>query len=619
MTRLIFDIEANGFLETVTKIHCIAAIDIDTGAKYVYGPKELSEGVAALNRADLLVAHGGIRYDYPVLRKLCDFKPSGILWDTVTLSRLIRSNLKERDFTSRVKLPGRLMGSHSIEAWGIRLGVPKMVFDGPWAEWTQAMQDYCVGDVETLRAIWQHLDPDNYSRKAIDLEHRVAHICHLMETSGWPFDEEAAGRLHVTLLEEKTILEKELKEEFGSWYESAGEFVPKADNKRFGYLKGMPITKIKTVDFNPASRQHIYKQLIKLGWKPKSYTDSGQPKVDEAVLDAISKDYPQAAKLSRLLMLNKRIGQLATGDNAWLKLVGKDGSIHGGYNTNGCVTGRASHIAPNIAQVPKVGKPFGAECRSCFVVRPSFRMVGSDQAGLEQRTLAHYTWAYDKGEYATKSLESEDIHWMHAQAIGIAKGDEEGEHRKVLRDYTKTWFYAFVYGAGNGKLTSILRDLGHSLRKVGIDYTGVKDGPQSRKNFGERIPALGSLSTQVSSKASAQKAIKGLDGRIIPCEYPHKALNYACQSAGAILCKEWLCSTYEALIKEGLRYGWDGDFTFLGWVHDELQIAVRNKGDTIEKVKDCIRACGERAGEPYNFRVPLAVESKEGQNWCETH
>lgn len=619
MTRLIFDIEANGFLQDVTKIHCIAAIDIDTGAKYVWGPNEIGAAVSVLNSADLLVAHGGIRYDYPVLRKLTDFVPSATLWDSVTLSRLIRSDLKERDFNSRVKLPGKLIGSHSIEAWGIRLGVPKLHFEGPWGEWSQTMQDYCVGDVETLRAIWQHLDPDNYNRQAIDLEHRTATVCSLMEQSGWPFDVEAAGRLHVTLLEEKHILETELKAEFGVWYASDGEFVPKSDNKRYGYLKGVPLTKIKAVEFNPASRQHIYKKLMDLGWKPKVYTDSGQPKVDESVLDAIAKDYPQAAKLSRLLMLNKRIGQLATGDNAWLKLVDKDGYIHAGYNTNGCVTGRASHIRPNIAQVPKVGKPFGAECRSCFVVRPPFRMVGSDQAGLEQRTLAHYTALFDNGSYATQSLESEDIHWFHAVAIGIAKGDEEGELRKILRDYTKTWFYAYIYGAGNAKLTAILRDLGNSLRKRDLLFSGVRDGRQSRQNFGERIPALGNLTANVSTRAKTQGAIKGIDGRIIPCESPHKALNYACQSAGAIICKEWMCSTYEALIEEGFKYGWDADFTFLGWIHDELQLAVRDTGDNIEKAKHIIEVCGERAGTPYKFRVPLSVESKEGQNWCETH
>jgi DNA polymerase-1 len=619
MPRLLFDCEANDLLAKATKIHCIAAIDIDTGVKYVWGPNEIGQAVDTLNRASLLVAHGGIRYDYPLLSKLTTFSPSGSCLDSVVLARLIKSDTKERDLAAFKKLPGKLIGSHSLEAWGLRLGQEKMTFEGPWAEWSQAMQDYCVGDTETLRALWQHLEPDKYSQQAIELEHRIARVTAQMEWSGWPFDVKAAGLLHAKLAEEKHVLESALKAEFGTWFEAAGVFTPKADNKRYGYVAGVPLTKIKEVEFNPASRQHIYKCLMKMGWKPKEYTDSGQPKVDEAVLDQIAKDFPQADKLSRLLMLNKRIGQLATGDNAWLRLVNDNGIIHPAYNTNGCVTGRSSHLTPNIAQVPKVGKPYGEECRSLFVVPSGWTMVGADQSGLEQRCLAHYTAAYDNGEYARTSLEAEDIHWLHCVAIGIGEGPEEGEFRKILRDCTKTWFYAYIYGASDRKLTSILRDYAEQLRKAGHSYRGVTDGERSRQRFGERIPALEGLRSRAVRAAELKKAVKAIDGRTIPTSSPFKALNYLCQSAGAIICKEWVASTYETLIKEGFKYGWDGDFTFLGWIHDELQVAARQTGENVESIKRIIVECGRRAGAPYGFRVSLDVECGEGKNWAETH
>ena len=169
MTRLIFDIETNGLLDQSTKIHCIAAIDIDSGLRYVWGPNELEVAIDRLNNSDLLVAHNGIGFDYPVLRKLRrDFKPTGLMWDSMVLSRLIKSNTKERDGAER-RLPGRLMGSHSIKAWGMRLGDEKGAFEGPWAEWSQAMQDYCVQDVEVNLLLWNHLKPDTYSQKSIDL------------------------------------------------------------------------------------------------------------------------------------------------------------------------------------------------------------------------------------------------------------------------------------------------------------------------------------------------------------------------------------------------------------------------------------------------------------------
>lgn len=618
--RLIFDCEADNLLFKATKLHCIAAIDIDSGAKYVWGPNEITNAIDTLNRADVLVAHGGLRYDYPLLIRLrLGFNPTARLLDSVVLARLIKSDQKEKDIAQR-KLPNKLLGSHSLKAWGLRLGVEKMTFDGPWAEWSQAMQDYCVGDTETLRALWQHLEPDKYSQQAIELEHRIARVTAEMEWSGWPLDVKGAGHLHAILAGEKYEIEEELKKEFGSWYESAGQFTPKTDNKRYSYTAGIPLTKIKEVNFNPASRQHIYKRLMLMGWKPKQYTDSGQPKVDEAVLDQIAKDFPQADKISRLLMLNKRIGQIATGDNAWLRLVNDSGFLYPAYNTNGCVTGRSSHFAPNIAQVPKVGKPYGEECRSLFTVPTGWTMVGADQSGLEQRCLAHYTAAYDGGKYARDSLESKDIHWLHAVSIGITtEGSEEGELRKILRDCTKTWFYAYIYGASDRKLSSILSDYSNEIRKAGYSYRGVTDGEASRREFGERIPALEGLRSRAVNAAERNKAVKAIDGRIIPTSSPFKALNYLCQSAGAIICKEWVASVYETLIERGFKYGWNGDFTFLGWIHDELQIAARQTGNNVEKIKQIIVECGRGAGQPYGFRVPLDVECAEGKNWAETH
>ena len=617
MTRLLFDTETDGYLHQSTKAHVICAEDIDTGAKYVYGPNEIEAGVRVLAGADLLVAHGGIRFDYPVLRRLYACRFAGTLLDSVVLARLIKSDIKEQDII-RKNVPGKLIGSHSLQAWGLRLGQEKMTFEGPWGEWSQAMQDYCLGDLATLRALWDHLEPEKYSQQAIELEHRVARTCFHMEESGWPFDIKAAGLLHAKLLEEKTIIETDLKNEFGSWYEKAGSFVPKKDNKAKGYKAGVEVTKIKVVEFNPTSRQHIYKRLQLLGWKPKEFTDSGQPKVDEAVLDQIAKEFPQADKLSRLLMLSKRIGQVATGDNAWLRLVDANGFLHPAYNTNGCVTGRSSHLSPNIAQVPKVGKPFGEECRALFVVPKGWKMVGADQAGLEQRCLAHYTAMFDGGEYAKQSLEADDIHWIHAVAIGIAKGEEDGELRKILRDCTKTWFYAYIYGASDRKLTSILTDYREQLRKANYNYLGVRDGKQSRSNFGSRIPALETLRQRAVSAAERNKGVKAIDGRVIPVSSGFKALNYLCQSAGALICKQWVADTFEALINEGLTYGWNGDFTFLGWIHDELQVATK-EGEGIEIIKRKLTECGERAGSPFNFRVPLTIECTEGSNWAETH
>ena len=98
--------------------------------------------------------------------------------------------------------------------------------------------------------------------------------------------------------------------------------------------------------FNPASRDHIADRLKVIhGWEPTEFTNSGKPKVDEEVLSSL--EYPEAKLLVESLLINKRIGQLATGTNAWLKLV-QNGKIHGRVNTNGCATHRCTHSKPNV-------------------------------------------------------------------------------------------------------------------------------------------------------------------------------------------------------------------------------------------------------------------------------
>src|SRR5690606_29047347 len=193
---------------------------------------------------------------------------------------------------------------------------------------------------------------------------------------------------------------------FPPWQTKNGPpFVPKRDNAKLGYKAGVPVQKYKEVVFNPNSRDQIADRLMTLkGWKPTELTPSGKPKADETILEALP--YPEAKELSRYMLIQKRIGQLAEGDNAWLKKVDRDGRIHGSIITNGAVTGRATHSNPNIAQVPKVGTEYGEECRGLFTARPGKTvLLGCDVSGLELRMLGHFMARHDDGEYGREVVE----------------------------------------------------------------------------------------------------------------------------------------------------------------------------------------------------------------------
>ena len=355
---------------------------------------------------------------------------------------------------------------------------------------------------------------------------------------------------------------------------------------------------MKTVQFNPSSRQHIAHCLkAKYNWSPKQFTENGSPKIDDEVLNSLV--YPEAKKLAEYFLIEKRIGQLAEGDNAWLKLE-QNGRIHARYNPNGTVTGRSTHSNPNIAQVPSVRKSkagilmgleggYGFESRSLFHAPEGMVMVGADMSGLELRCLAHYMAYTDKGEYA-KAVTEGDVHTTNMVAAGISN-----------RDQAKRFIYAYLYGAAPPKIAEVLG-------------CSRKEAEEVMKRFAKGLPALAKLKAQVAD-AAKKGFILSIDGRRIPIRSTHAALNSILQSTGSVLCKAWLLAINNELKAQGLV--WGKDYYFLGWIHDEVQIAVKQGLES--QVGNIAVGMAPKVGEAFSFRCPLAAEYRSGKTWAETH
>jgi hypothetical protein len=147
------------------------------------------------------------------------------------------------------------------------------------------------------------------------------------------------------------------------------------------------------------------------------------------------------------------------------------------------------------------------------------------------------------------------------------------------------------------------------------DAEALRLGKDIRKKFLAAIPGLDDLLTAVKKRAEGDVLI-GLDGRPIKLQgKKHAALNYLLQSAGAIVCKRWNVIAYESLTKLG--YQWDIDYQWLGWIHDEIQLAVLPH--LVNDFKFNLEWSIVQAGEYYKLRVPLASEAKEGASWADCH
>ena len=577
---IIFDIETNGLLDDLDKVHCLVLKDTSTDKVETY-TNNIQDGLKRLEQADCIIGHNIIKFDLPALKKVYDFNYKGKLRDTLVLTRLIWSDIKERDFQTK-DFPTKLIGRHSLQAWGVRLGNTKGDYTGSWEQLNDEMLSYCIQDVHVTNSLWKKICEKNYSEESIELEHRLAEIIYQQECNGFKFNTAKAQRLYSELSAKRESLKQELKDSFPDW-EVRTPFIPKVNNKKLGYRKGIPTEKVQVIEFNPSSRDHVANRLTNLrGWKPKQYTNDGKPKVDEDVLKSLP--YPESKVLVEYYTIEKRIGQLAEGRQAWLKLV-KNNRIYGSVNTNGAVTGRATHSHPNVGQVPATTVPYGKECRELFTVEDDNVLVGIDVSGLELRCLAHFMSRYDNGTYIKEVLDG-DIHTANQKAAGLD-----------TRAQAKTFIYALVYGCGAAKMGEIL----------GKD---VRAGKKIISDFMKRTPALKRLIEDVQQKAT-KGYIKGLDGRQLKIRSAHKALNTLLQSSGALICKQWIIDVHELIHQHNL------DCKQVAWVHDEIQIETRkeNADELGRLAKKAIR----NSEKKFNFRCKLDCEYRVGKDWSQTH
>ena len=567
--KYVFDLESNGLYNDVSTIHCIVLKDIDTN-KIIQ--VDVKEALKLLSEAELIIGHNIIKYDIPVLKKLYGFKTKAKVFDTLVATRLIWSDLTDSDMkrVHTINYPRSLVNRHSLKAWGIRLGNYKQQIDTDWSVFTQEMLEYCIQDVEVTHTLYQKILGQKIFSESLELEHAVAQIISRQEIYGVLFDKEKATKLYAELSSERDTIKQEMEETFKP-----------ITIKRVSEKTGKPL-KDKVVEFNPSSRRQIADRLkTKYNWKPVVFTNDGLPKVDDTVLNSL--DFPEAKLLARYFLLEKRIGMLAEGKQAYLKLETK-GRLHGTVNTNNAVTGRATHMHPNLGQVPAVSVPYGKQFRELFTVPKNKSLVGCDVSGLELRLLGHYIAKFDNGSYADVVVNG-DIHTENQKLAGLD-----------TRDQSKRFLYAWLYGAGVSKIAEV---------------TGKsnKEAAQVKKRFLNSLPALSKLIKQVQLSAERGFLI-GLDKRHIKVRNSFSALNTLLQGAGAVVCKQWLIE-FDKAIKNFK------DVQQVLWVHDEIQIECPK--DKAEEVGKLAVECIERTGKHFNLRVPLTGQYKSHTNWSGTH
>tara|TARA_R110000744_G_scaffold34717_3_gene80713 strand:- start:3051 stop:4802 length:1752 start_codon:yes stop_codon:yes gene_type:complete len=582
--EVVFDIETDGLDPTV--IHVMVAKEIGVAKNYIIrGPKSFAKFAEGVTK---WIAHNGIGFDVPVVEKLWGYKiPLSKQVDTLVLSRMFDPNRK---------------GGHRLMDWGKHLGEYKGEFDD-WSQYSDEMKDYCKQDVKVTELVYLQLmrEGKKFSQSSINLEYQVHQIMCQQQADGFELDTDLAEEIYTVCLRETNRIETEIKEFMVPIAVKVKDVVLKykKDNSIWAnqLMDGCNVqgdyTKIMWEEFNLASPTQINKRLDTLGWKPTVKTKGGDSyKICPENLATIPDTAPQAVKGLKAWKVLETRWKLA---KEWLDGSQQTGRVHGRVITPGAVTHRAAHRGPNMANIPSVphGKDgilwkmdgmYAAECRQVFKVPEGKLLVGTDAAGIQLRVLAHYM----NDPVYTEQVIDGDIHTFNMNALG--------RHCKD-RPTAKTFIYAFLLGAGVGKIAEILGCNGAQANKA-------------MQNFYEALPSLKRLKSE-ASRAAGMGWMKGLDGRILTIGSEHLALSVYLQGGETVIMRLANLFWQRQAKKEGLN------FKQCAWVHDEWQTEVdANQAERLGEIQ--VQSIID-AGAFFKLNCPMDGEAKIGRNWLETH
>lgn len=597
--RLVFDIEANNLLWDVDELFCIVTKDIDTGEVCSFDPSDIDEAISKLNEADTLIGHNIIGYDIPALEKLRpDFNYNGEVIDTLVLSRMVYSRMK----------------GHGLKAWGQRfvdkgmMKLGKLDYDN-FSYYEPDMLTYCEQDVEVTATLFKVLDKaTDVEHESVKLEQDILDIQTRSETYGVTFNYDDAMKLAQKISTEMEDIRDKVEEALGFAYEEkvyalkknrelnhhAVNLINKIE-RDFGYVPTAEITESASILQLPTkitldTKKILVEKLLEMGWECSWFTDRGSPQLTrsgEVEPNISSIQGLEGVDLGRYYILKHRLALV----KGFFVHVRSDGKIPSEANTLGAITGRYTHR--KIANLPADRSLYGKEIRSLFGVDEGRVQVGADLAGIEARLLAHYM---DDPDY-TKEVLDGDIHTANQIAAGLP-----------TRDSAKTFFYGFLYGAGDAKVGQLVNG-------------GAKEGKKVKEQFLKSLPSLDKLIKQ-KQKEAEQGYVISLDGRKVNItksigyqgvmEYDsRKALNSLLQSAGAIYFKRWVVYVDKLARERGL-----GSHLMISY-HDEGQWSVHHYD--VDWFKDVLQDALELTDKYYKVKCPNAIDIKTGHNWYDTH
>jgi DNA polymerase-1 len=601
--KLVFDIEANGLLPTVSKFHCAGAIDYNTEKEYWFRPEQFGEFLNFLMEADTVIAHNAFGYDIPALYKLAGIYGMKFEIDPakVQCTKVMSQVLNYRRFGF----------GHSLKKWGEFFQDNKGDYDGGWEEFNEEMFEYMKQDVRLGTKVYNHLIGETRGalkqmgskkilralRSEMEMDRIMAEQCQ----NGWKFDLKGAKELLKTTEKRMKEMEDFINPQLPA-RTKAVDNEPKAPKytkagklhshllKWFQLDDGITVSnsplwgefsRVEFIAGDIGNTDTVKRLLFSLGWKPDEWNwkkVGGQfIKVSPKLTDSSMEGLGNVGKaLSEYYTLRSRHSIL----KGWFEHVDFNSRLHGDVFNVGTPTFRQTHKI--IANLPSGKATLGPEMRGLFVAEKGYKLVSADSAGCQLRLLAHFM----KDDNFTREVLEGDIHQKNADILGCS------------RPTAKPFIFAFLYGAGGKKLGSILG-------------CSEKEGNKKKKLYLDSMPSLKNLIKKVQNIVEHQGYIPGLDDRPIHTESAHKALNYLIQGAEAVVMKETVIMIDKKLKEANI------DFRHLLFYHDEHTVEVPEH--QAEEARNIMMKCFEEAPKPLGVDIMTCGDCKIGDDYYDVH
>lgn len=612
----IFDIETDGLLDELTKIHVLA---YSYDGKEVFHVGDYDAMREFFETQEVLVGHNICRFDIPAVEKVLGIKVKAKLVDTLALSWYLNFDRPR----------------HGLEGYGEDYGVPKPVIKD-WDSLTyEEYAHRCSEDVKINSRLWRDLDM-KLNKLYQDSDEKDRFIQYLsfkldcareQEALGWKLDVDRAQAAYDEIMRLKDEKEEQLADAMPRRVLTAVRTKPKVMYKKDGSLSAhgerwtalcaenkMPISAeqitVVTGDerANPNSNDQVKDWLYSLGWKPKTWKflrdkkTGDERKIEQvrkdgelcqSVLDLVDVD-PAVSVLDGLTVLNHRAGILKSflesHKDGWLKA-----EVAGFTNTM-----RFRHAKP-LVNLPGVDKPYGDVIRGVLTCPDGYSLCGADMTSLEDTTKRHYMKPLDPDYVEEMSREGFDPHLDLAKFAGQVTQQEIDDYNagkrpdiKSLRKAYKVVNYSATYGVGAPKLA---RETGMSEKEAKKLLTAFW-----QRNWAIEKVAGGLRVRELFGTMWLQNPVSKFWYQLRSDKDRFSTLN---QGTGVFCFDSWVAICR----KNGVQT--------IGQFHDEI-IAIVQKGQE-EQTKQTLTKAVAMLNDKLQLNVPLGTDVQFGNTYADIH